>query len=602
MCVAPWPLGRCTRGSLGYKPTPWGKLSSGDPTVQDEKRLTQVARGEAPADLLLTGALVLDVFTGEFSRRDVAMAGGRIVGYGAQAAREIVDLSGKYLVPGFIDAHVHIESSQVTPAEFARAVVPHGTTCVIADPHEIANVLGLAGISYMLAASEGLPLRVYLMAPSCVPATPLETAGAELSAREIGEVLSWPRVLGLGEMMNFPGVVDGDPEVWAKLAAARGKPIDGHAPGLSGPALWAYALAGPRTDHECTGYPEAVEKLNAGLHILIREGTTARNLAALLPLLSWRTAPFVHFCTDDRNPETLLEEGHLDDALRKAIAGGIAPELAFCAATLHAARAYGLPELGAIAPGYRADLLVLSDPTRVEVEQTFVEGRLAAQGGELVVDLPRFDSREVRGTMRVDLRKLSLAIPAAAGKVRVIGVVPGQVVTEELLASPAVKGGEVVADPGRDLLKLAVVERHRGTGNVGLGLVQGFGLKEGALASTVAHDSHNIVVVGTDDADMHAAVAALVRLGGGQVAVAGGEVLAELPLPIAGLMSDRPLEEVARAGKALARAARGLGCTLSDPFMQLSFLALPVIPKLKLTDRGLVDVEGFRHVPLFVER
>ncbi|MCD6128209.1 adenine deaminase [Candidatus Bipolaricaulota bacterium] len=566
---------------------------------QDQRRLIQVAKGEAPADLLLKGAKVLDVFSGEFSRRDVAVADGWVVGYGAKEAREVVDLSGKYLVPGFIDSHVHIESSQLSPAEFARAVLPHGTTCVIADPHEIANVLGLTGIRYMLAASEGLPLRVFFMAPSCVPATPLETAGAELSAREVAEVLSWDRVLGLGEMMNFPGAISGDPEVQAKVKAAAGRPIDGHAPGLSGPDLWAYALAGPRTDHECTDLAEAREKLSAGMHILIREGTTARNLSALLPLLSWRTAPFVHFCTDDRHPETLLSEGHMDDLLRKAISGGVPPEVAIASATIHTARAYGLAELGAIAPGYRADFLVLSDLESVDVERVYVDGTLVAEGGRLLVDLPRQDASEVQGTVRVDPEKLSFRIPAGQGKARVIGIVPGQVVTEELLLEPKVEAGEVVPDPARDILKLGVVERHRGTGNVGLGLVKGFGLKRGALASTVAHDSHNIVVVGADDESMFRAVEELVHLGGGQVVVAGGEVLAELPLPIAGLMSDRPLEEVAQAARELSRAARELGCGLPDPFMTLSFLALPVIPKLKLTDQGLVDVDRFRHVPLF---
>jgi len=550
-------------------------------------------------DLLLKGGHVLDVFSGEFVRRDVAVAGGLVVGFGAAEAREVVDISGKYLVPGLIDSHVHIESSQVSPAEFARAVVPRGTTCVIADPHEIANVLGLEGVAYMLAATEGLPLRAFFMAPSCVPASPLETAGAALSPHDISELLSRERVLGLGELMNFPGTVSGDPGVLAKLEAAGGRPVDGHAPGLSGPELWAYVLAGPDTDHECTGLEEAREKLAAGMHILIREGTTARNLSALLPLLSWRTAPFVHFCTDDRHPETLLSEGHMDDVLRRAVAGGIAPELAFVAATLHAARAYGLSALGAIAPGFHADLLVLADPSRVKVERVYVGGRLVAERGQLVVDLPCTDTAGVRGTVAVDLERLSFVIPAGGGEARVIRVVPGQVVTQGLLLAPKVVSGEVVADTDRDVLKLAMVERHRGTGNVGLGLIKGFGLKAGALASTVAHDSHNIVVVGATDEDMLTAVAELVRLGGGQVAVAGGEVLAELPLPIAGLMSDRSLEEVARAGRELARAAGELGCPLSDPFMQLSFLALPVIPELKLTDRGLVDVLAFRHVPLF---
>ncbi|HAF70291.1 TPA: adenine deaminase [Candidatus Acetothermia bacterium] len=567
--------------------------------MQKKARLIQVARGKAPADLLLKDAWVLDVFSGGFSRRDVAVADGWVIGYGAREAREVVDLSGKYLVPGFIDTHVHIESSQLSPAEFARAVVPHGTTCLIADPHEIANVLGLVGIRYMLSATEGLPFRVFFMAPSCVPASPFETAGAELSAEELREVLSWKRVLGLGELMNFPGAISDDPEVRGKVQAAARRPVDGHAPGLSGPKLWAYVLAGPRTEHECTSLSEAQEKLSTGMHILIREGTTARNLTALLPLLSWRTVPFLHFCTDDRHPETLLSEGHMDDVLRKAIAGGISPELAFGAATIHAARAYGLLDLGAIAPGYRADLVVLSDPERVAVERVYVGGELVAQGGRLAAPLPPQDASPVRGTVRVDLKRLSFRIPAGAGKARAIGVVPGQAVTEEILVEARAVGGEVVSDPERDLLKLAVVERHRGTGNVGLGLVRGFGLKRGALASTVAHDSHNIVVVGGDDEDMRVAVEALVKLGGGQVVVAGGEVLAELPLPIAGLMSDRPWEDVARAGRELIRAARELGCGLSDPFMQLSFLALPVIPKLKLTDRGLVDVSRFCHVPLF---
>lgn len=568
--------------------------------VQDFGRLIQVAKGEAPADLLLTGGYVLDVFSGEFSRRDVAMAEGFIVGFGAREAREVVNLAGAWLVPGFIDAHVHIESSQVSPAEFARAVLPHGTTCVIADPHEIANVLGLSGIRYMLSETEGLPLRVFFMVPSCVPATPLETAGAELSAREVAEVLGWDRVLGLGEMMNYPGVIAHDPEVWAKLASARGRPMDGHVPGLTGPDLWAYVLSGPRTDHECTDTSEAAEKLSAGMHILIREGTTARNLSALLPLLSWRTAPFVHFCTDDRHPETLLSEGHMDDVLRRAIAGGAAPELAFAAATLHAARAYRLLDLGAVAPGYRADLVVLSDHEAVKVEQVYVAGKLVAEGGQCVVELPCHEPKNVRATVQVNLEKLSFRIPAGKGEARAIGVIPGQVVTEELLVEPRVEGGEVMADPDRDLLKLAVVERHRGTGNVGLGLVRGFGLREGALASTVAHDSHNIVVVGADHGSMYRAVEELARLGGGQVAVARGEVLAKLPLPIAGLMSDRPLREVAEGAQDLTQKAEALGCGLPNPFMVLSFLALPVIPTLKLTDRGLVHVRTFHLVPLFV--
>lgn len=564
-------------------------------------RLFGAAKGDEPADLLLRGARIVDVISGEIRQGDLAVAGGYIVGFGARKAEEIIDLKGKYLVPGLIDAHVHIESSQLSPAEFARAVLPHGTTCVIADPHEIANVLGLRGIRYMLRATESLPLRVFFMAPSCVPSSPLENAGAMLSAEEIKEVLSWDRVLGLGEVMNFPGVLSRDPEVWAKLEAAHGKPIDGHAPGLSGYELWAYRLAGPRTEHECTLLREAREKLRAGMHILIREGTTARNLSALIPLLSAHTAPFVHFCTDDRHPETLHTEGHMDDVLRKAIAGGTDPLVAIAAATIHAARAYGLVDLGALAPGFRADFLVVSDLEQFEVERVYVGGELVAEGGRCLAECPDIPAGDVRGTVDVDTGALSFRIPAEGKKARVIGVVPGQVVTEGLILEPKEVGGEVVADPERDILKLAVVERHRGTGNVGLGLVRGFGLKRGALGSTVAHDSHNIVVVGTNDGDMRLAVARLVELGGGQVVIADGKVLAELPLPLGGLMSDLPLEEVVRRSGGLKKASRSLGCVLPDPFMQLSFLALPVIPKLKLTDLGLVDVERFELASLFVE-
>ncbi len=564
------------------------------------EQLVGVARGNAPADLLLRDGWILDLFSGTFFRGDVAVKDGIIVGFGASAAREVINLDGAWLIPGLIDAHMHIESSQLTPAEFARAVLPHGTTTVMADPHEIANVLGLVGIRYMLDATEGLPLRVFFMVPSCVPATPLETSGAELSATEISEALSWERVIGLGEVMNFPGVIEADPAVHAKLAAARGRPIDGHAPGLSGPDLWAYTLSGPRTDHECTTLAEAQEKLRAGMHILIREGTTSRNLNPLLPLLTEHSAPFVHFCTDDRHPETLLNEGHMDDLVRKAISGGISPEMAIAASTLHTARAYGLPDLGAIAPGYRADLLVISDLDTLKVAKVYVDGRLVAEDGCCTVDLPHHAAAGVSGTMQVDLERLSFRIPSGRGAARAIGVIPDQAVTEDRRVEPLIETGEVISDLEQDLLKLAVVERHRGTGNIGLGLVQGFGLKRGALASTVAHDSHNVVVVGTNDVDMRAAVAALVDMGGGQVVVEDEQVLASLPLHIAGLISDRPLAVVAEKARELDRAARSLGCVLPAAFMTLSFLALPVIPSLKLTDRGLVDVDRFEIVDLFV--
>ena len=550
-------------------------------------------------DLLLKDARILDVFSGSLFRGDVAISNGRIAGFSASEAAEVEEISGRVIIPGLIDSHVHIESSQLSPAGFVRAVLPHGTTCVIADPHEIANVLGIDGIRYMLAATDGLPFRAYFMAPSCVPASPFETSGAVLDAEDISEILAFDRVLGLGEVMNYPGVIGREPEMIKKIEAAAGRPIDGHAPGLSGEALWSYVSAGPRSDHECTTLAEAEEKLRAGMHILVREGTAARNLDPLLPLFSENRAPFVHLCTDDRHPETLLAEGHIDDLIRRAIGAGIPPHVVISAATIHAARAYGLNDLGAIAPGYRADLVVLEDLERFEAGQVYIGGELVARDGECTVDLPVVDSSAVSDTVRIDLERLSLDIPCAEGEARVIGVIPEQVITEPLLERPTCSGGRVVSDPERDLLKLAVVERHGRSGSVGIGLVRGFGLKRGALASTVAHDSHNAVVVGCDDSEILAALAELVRIGGGQVVVAGGEVLASHPLPIAGLMSDRPLEDVSASAGDLNRAAHRLGCDLPSPFMTLSFLALPVIPHLKLTDRGLVDVDSFEIVPLF---
>ncbi len=549
-------------------------------------------------ELLLQGGKILDVFQGEFVRADLAIRDGRFVGYGSRHPNQVVNIQGAFLVPGFIDTHVHLESSQVLPAEFSRAVVPRGTTAVIADPHEIANVHGAEGVRYMLRASAGLPLNVFFTVPSCVPASSLGTSGAELFAADVSEMLGWPRVVGLGEMMNYPGVLAQDQEILAKLDAARGLPIDGHAPGLSGEQLWNYVLAGPRTDHECTSFAEAREKLASGMHIHIRQGTAARNLEALLPLLSWQTAPFVHFCTDDRHPHSLADEGHLDSLLRQALQSGVEPELALTACTLHAARCYGLFDLGALAPGFRADCVVLSDLKQLKIEQVYCGGTLSAAGGEYLAPPTDAPTAPPSG-LRVDMDKLQLSIPRTSGRVRVIELVPGQVFTRQSREYPTASGAEVISDPQRDLLKLAVVERHRGTGRVGLGLVRGFGLNRGALASTVAHDTHNLVVVGARDEDMLAAVRTLVAHGGGQVVVDRGRPVALLPFPIAGLMSDRPLENVLEAARELGQAAAELGCPLPDPFMSLSFLALEVIPELKLSDRGLVDVEQFSIVPLF---
>ena len=563
--------------------------------------LIAVARGEEPADLVLKNAQLVNVLSGEIHPADIALYDGRVVGLGDYPAHNALDLGGRFVCPGLMDAHVHLESSMVQPSQFARAVVPRGTTCVVCDPHEIANVLGLAGVRYVLDASEGLPLHVYVMAPSCVPATHMETAGAELTAADIAELMAHERVLGLAEMMNFPGVLFRVPAVLEKLEIAGNRPVDGHAPGLSGFDLNAYVAAGVRSDHECTELEEAREKLRRGMHIMIREGTTARNLHSLLPLVEPANARRCLFCTDDRHPNTLLSEGHVDDVVRKAIAWGLDPVLAIQMATLNTASYFGLRNVGAVAPGYRADLLVLDDLETVQVAQVYAAGELVAEDGRFLLSATNLPDVPIQPSVHVDVPGLRFSLPAAQGPARVIGAIPGQVVTDDLRLEPSTEDGYVVSDPSRDLLKIAVVERHHGTGNVGLGLVKGVGLKRGAIASSVAHDSHNIVVIGASDADTRAAVAAIVEMGGGQVAVADGEMRAACPLPIAGLMSDRPLEEVRDQVEALTEAAHGLGCTLPDPFMTMSFLALPVIPALKLTDKGLVDVNAFGFVPLFGE-
>ncbi|MGD9316183.1 MAG: adenine deaminase [Anaerolineae bacterium] len=561
--------------------------------------LIAVARGEEPADLVLRNARLLNVFSGEIHPADIAIHDGWVVGLGAYQARQVVDLGQRFVAPGLIDAHVHLEDSMVQPSEFARAVLPHGTTAVVCDPHEIANVLGLDGVRYMLDASEGLPLSVYVMAPSCVPATHMESAGAELAADDIEKLWAHERVLGLAEMMNYPGVLFRVPAVLDKIRSAGDRPIDGHAPGLSGLDLNAYIAAGVRSDHECTDLEEAREKLRRGMHILIREGTTERNLHDLLPLITPQNARQCHFCSDDRHPDTLLREGHIDGIVRQAIGWGLDPVLAYQMATINTAEYFQLRHLGAVAPGYQADLLVLDDLEAVQVAQVYTAGQLVADGDQVLFSTSGMLDVPLQPSVHVELDALDLDITAGEGAARVIGTIPDQVVTEDLRLVPRIENERVVSDPGRDLLKIAAIERHHGTGNVGLGLVKGIGLKQGAIASSVAHDSHNLVVIGASDEAMRAAVAAIAEMGGGLVVVAGRQVRAACPLPIAGLMSDQPIEEVRDQVEALTEAAQGLGCTLPDPFMTLSFLALPVIPSLKLTDKGLVDVNRFDLVPLF---
>ena len=573
----------------------------------DLPRILAVARGDEPADLVLRNARLINVLSGEIHPAEIAVAGEAVAGVSTartwQGTREI-DLGGRFVAPGLLDAHVHIESSLTTPAELARAVVPRGVTTAITDPHEIANVLGLEGIRFMLRDAEGAPLDMRINAPSCVPATALETSGARLEASDLAALLDEPRLLGLAEVMNFPGVVGGDPDVLAKLAAFRGRVVDGHCPGLAGPRLSAYAAAGISSDHECVTVEEAREKLRAGLVVFLREASNARNLRTLLGLVTPATERRLCFCTDDRHPIDLLDEGSIDHMVRIAVAEGIDPVTAFRMATLNTADHYRLTDRGAVAPGRRADLFVFADLAAPRAEMVFRGGELVARDGRMLAErAPRRDSG-LPGTVHLDAARLDFAIPAGGSpggkRLRVIGVVPDQLLTEHLVLEAAIRDGQAVADPSRDLLKMAVVERHRGTGGTGLGFVRGVGLERGAIAGTVAHDHHNLVVIGADDLSMKTAARAVVATGGGQAVALGGQVLARLPLPIAGLMSDRPIEEVRDQMRALLAAAHGLGARLRDPFMAMSFLALEVIPALKLTDQGLVDVERFEVVPLFV--
>lgn len=564
------------------------------------KNLIRVARGLSAPDLVLKGGRVLNVFTGEILRADVAVYDGFIAGVGRYDGPSAIDARGGYITPGFMDGHMHLESSLLSPAHLARAVLPRGTTAIMADPHEIANVLGIEGIRFMLEASKGLPVDIYFLLPSCVPATGLETSGASLSAADLKPFRREKRVLGLAEMMNYPGVLGGADPVLEKLAAFCSGTCDGHAPLLSGRDLNAYIAAGVRSDHECTGRAEAREKLRLGMHIMIREGTLAKNLRELLPLVTPRNGSRFSLVTDDLHPHDLMLKGHLDHLIDLAAAEGMAPGQAIRMVTWNTARYFGLRDVGAVAPGYRADLLILRSLSPVRVRCVIKGGRSVYCEGEPVGEGAPGGQRASIDAMNVrPFGREALAVRDEGGPIRVIGLIPGQILTSQCIIDPAVRDGAVVSDIRRDILKLAVVERHRGTGRIGLGFVRGFGLKAGALASSVAHDSHNIIGVGCSDDELFTAMKAVEEMKGGLAAVRGRKILAVLPLPVAGLMSDRPLAEVARGWERIGRAARDLGAAPEEPFMALSFLALPVIPELKLTDRGLVDVNRFEPVPLF---
>ena len=560
------------------------------------QRRLAVARGDAPADLVVRGGRVLSVFTREWLEADVAIVDGVVAGIGSYDGEETIDAAGRFVVPGFIDAHMHLESVKLLVEEFARLVLPLGTTAVVADPHEIANVLGSDGVHWLHDASAGLQLEVFFMAPSCVPASAFESPRRPLAPGDLEALMRRNRVLGLAEMMNFPGVIAGDPAELEKLALAGAEHVDGHAPGVRGKPLQAYAASGIRSDHEALTVEEGRERLRAGMWLLIREASMARNLEALLPLVAEYGPERIAFCTDDRDPEDIADNGHVNGMVRDAVAFGIEPADAILMASLHPALWHRLSRHGAVAPGYVADLLVLPDLERFVPE-------LVLKRGRPIEDRPRAEVPEwVRQTVRVHLvTAADFAIPWEGGAARAIGLIEDQVVTESLELEPLVVDGHAVSDPTRDVVKLAVVERHLATGRVGLGLVSGSGLQRGALASTVAHDAHNLVVVGADDEDMAFAVRRLAELGGGIVAVDEGRVVAECPLPVAGLLSDQPLEVVVAQSRACNEAAAGLGWSGATPFLTLAFLALSVIPSLKLTDRGLVDVDRFEIVPLAAE-
>jgi adenine deaminase len=551
-----------------------------------KNRLIQVAKGELPADLLLANARVINVFNGKIEPGNIAICGEKIAGVGDyHKAKEVVDVGGKYIAPGLINGHIHPESSMLDIAQYARAVVPHGTTALVTDLHEIANVSGLEGIRYILNRARRLPLDLFLMAPSCVPATNRETSGANLGPDEIRKILRFKECLGLGEVMNFPGVIGGDKTVLEKINLAQEKIIDGHAPGLSGKNLSAYIAAGIYSDHESISPDEAREKLRRGMWLMLREGSSEKNLEALLPLVTDKTFQRCMFVVDDRSCLDLLKDGDIDAVVRKAIRLGLEPVRAIQLATINPTEYFRRPGLGAIAPGYMANFIVLNDLPELKIEQVFYRGRLVAKEGRPLFPTPKF-SGGLTDTVRIKpFTKEALRFTASGEAEPVIEIVPGQIITRKKTTKI-----RAVPDLERDILKLVVVERHRATGNIGVGLVRGFGLKRGALASSIAHDSHNIIAVGASDQDIFAAVKEIERLKGGLVAATGGKVLASLALPVAGLLSDLPLEKVVSKLEKLEKTAAGLGTKLAAPFATLSFLALPVIPEIRLTDRGVVEV------------
>ncbi|RKE84044.1 adenine deaminase [Rhizobium sp. AG855] len=563
--------------------------------MTDLARRIDQGTGREPADIVLKGGRFFDLVTGELVSSDIAICGETIIGtVEGYEGREVIDITGKIVVPGFIDTHLHIESSLVTPHEFDRCVLPYGVTTVICDPHEIANVLGTEGIQFFLDSAEQTIMDIRVQLSSCVPATHLETSGADLPIERLISFRNHPKVIGLAEFMNFPGVIHKDPICMAKLEAFQDGHIDGHSPLLSGRDLNGYLSARIRTDHECTSAAEAMEKIRKGMHILVREGSVSKDLHALMPILTERLSPFLALCTDDRNPLDIAEQGHLDYLIREAIRHGVEPLAVYRAASISAARAFGLRDRGLVAPGWRADLVVVDSLENCKAEMVFSAGRrvtdalFATRKPVAPVGLDSVKARVVKAA--------DFGVPVAEGETPVIGVMPGKIITEHRRYKLPTSGNQTSVDLANDVIKVAVIERHGKNGNHANGFVQGFGLKKGAIASTVGHDSHNICVVGVSEEDMALAANRLGEIKGGFVVVEDGRVTGEIPLPVAGLMSLEPYESVRDTLHHLRKAAYALGTTLEEPFLQVAFLPLPVIPHLKISDKGMVDVDQFRLI------
>ncbi|UYG96050.1 adenine deaminase [Cytobacillus firmus] len=577
-------------------------------TIETLRKRIDVAAKRTPADLVIKNGKVINVFTREIIEEDIAISDGFIAGLGSYEGKEIIDAGGSYIAPGFIDGHVHIESAMVTPAEFSNVVLPHGVTTVIADPHEIANVSGTDGIDFMLESSEDIPLDVFFMLPSCVPATPFENAGASLSDTDLEKYYSHPRVLGLGEVMDYPAVMNNVDNMLKKLEAAysKGKCIDGHAAGLNADEINIYMAAGIRTDHECIIPEEALDRIRKGMYVMLREGSAARDLLSLLKSVSEQNARRCLFVTDDKHLDDLINEGSIDHNVRMAIKEGMDPILAVQIATLNAAECFGLKDKGAIAPGYEADLIFLNDLRNIKVDKVLKSGILAAENGAMKNSVPNriAPAEPILNSVKISsLNYEDLSISIGKGDCNIIGIIPNSIVTRHLVEKTESIDGYFQPNPQSDLLKLAVVERHNCTGSIGLGIVKGLGITRGGIASTVAHDSHNIVAAGTSDEDLLAAIKHTEAMSGGLAVVQDGKILAELPLPIAGLMTDRDSSFIHARLSQLNHALMTIGCSMEfNPFLTLSFLALPVIPELKLTDKGLFSVKSFSHIKAEAEK